>query len=178
MLNPTKFYYERLDSLNNLLFKVNRQLKISGILRLSVFVLTILGIYLLYDNSDYIILVILFSAILFIFLVSRHTDLNYQKNRLQALISINETELQVLGRKYYHLPDGNEFIDPGHFYSQDIDLFGKGSFYQYCNRTAIAEGSKSLAALLTENNIENVIDKQEAIKELRSIAEWLSLIHS
>jgi ABC-type multidrug transport system fused ATPase/permease subunit len=172
MLNPTIFYNERLDSLNKFLFKVNRQLRVSGILRLAVFVLTILGIYLLYDKSDYIILVILFSAILFLFLVSRHTDLNYQKNRLQALISINETELQVLGRKYYHLPDGNEFIDPGHFYSQDIDLFGKGSFYQYCNRTAIAEGSKSLAALLTENNIENVIDKQEAIKELRSLAEW------
>lgn len=172
MLNPTKFYSERLGTLKKLLVQVNRQLKVSGMLRLAVFVLTILGIYLLYDNSDYIILVILFSAILFLFLVSRHTDLNYQKNRLKVLISINETELQVLDRKYDHLPDGNEFIDPGHFYSQDIDLFGKGSFYQYCNRTALAEGSTALAILLTENNTENVIDRQEAIKELRSIAEW------
>ena len=81
--------------------------------------------------------------------------------------------MKVLGRKYDHLPDGNEFIDPGHFYSQDIDLFGQGSFYQYCNRTALTEGSNTLAILLTENNIENVIEKQEAIKELRSIAEWI-----
>lgn len=172
MLNPTKFYSERLSTLKKLLVQVNRQLKVSGMLRLSVFVLTILGIYLLYDNSDYIILAVLFAAILFLFLVSRHTDLNYQKKRLLALISINETELEVLGRKYDHLPDGNEFIDPGHFYSQDIDLFGQGSFYQYCNRTALEEGSKTLAILLTENNTENVIEKQEAIKELRSIAEW------
>ncbi len=88
------------------------------------------------------------------------------------MISINETELQVLDRKFYDLPDGKEFIDRAHFYSQDIDLFGKGSFYQYCNRTALPEGSKTLAGLFTENNIENVIEKQEAIKELGSVAEW------
>ncbi len=138
MLNPTTFYKERKDKLSKLLVQVKRQLWVSSMIRLTVFVLAILGIYLFYDNSNYILLIVLFAAILFLFLVSRHTDLNYQKNKLLALISINETELQVLDRKFYQLPDGNEFIDRGHFYSQDIDLFGKGSFYQYCNRTALA----------------------------------------
>ena len=172
MLNPTTFYKERKDKLSKLLVQVKRQLWVSSMIRLTVFVLAILGIYLFYDNSNYILLIVLIAAILFLFLVSRHSDLNYQKNKLLALISINETELQVLDRKFYQLPDGNEFTDRGHFYSQDIDLFGKGSFYQYCNRTALPEGSKTLAALLAENNIENVIEKQEAIKELGSVAEW------
>ena len=172
MLNPTTFYKERKDKLSNLLVQVKRQLWVSSMIRLTVFLLTILGIYLFYDNSNYILLTVLFAVILFLFLVSRHTDLTYQKNKLLALISINETELQILARKFYELPDGKEFIDRGHFYSQDIDLFGKGSFYQYCNRTALPEGSKTLAGLFTENNIENVIEKQEAIKELGSAAEW------
>jgi len=172
MLNPTTFYKERKDKLSKLLVQVKRQLWVSSMLRLTVFILAILGIYLFYDNSNYILLIILFAAILFLFLVSRHTDLNYQKNKLLALISINETELQVLDRKFYQLPDGNEFTDRGHFYSQDIDLFGKGSFYQYCNRTALAEGGRKLAGLFTENSIENVTEKQEAIKELGSVAEW------
>ncbi len=172
MLNPGTFYKERKDKLSKLLVQVKRQLWVSSMIRLTVFILAILGIYLFYDNSNYILLIILFAAILFLFLVSRHSDLNYKKNKLLALISINETELQVLDRKFYQLPDGNEFIDRGHFYSQDIDLFGKGSFYQYCNRTALPEGSKTLAGLLTANNIHNVIEKQEAIKELGSDAEW------
>ena len=172
MLNPTMFYKERKDKLSKLLVQVKRQLWVSSMLRLTVFILAILGIYLFYDNSNYILLTVLFAVILFLFLVSRHSDLTYQKNKLLALISINETELQVLDRKFYELPDGNEFIDRTHFYSQDIDLFGKGSFYQYCNRTVLPEGSKSLAGLFTENNIQNVIEKQEAIKELGSVAEW------
>ncbi|NNL02825.1 MAG: DNA mismatch repair protein MutS [Eudoraea sp.] len=172
MLNPTKYYSERLDKLSKLLVQVNRQLKVSGMIRLTVFALAILGIYLFNDNSNYILIIVLVASIVFLFLVSRHTDLNYRKSKLLALISINEIELQVLDRKFYHLPDGNEFIDNAHYYSQDIDLFGKGSFYQYCNRTALEEGSKTLAMLLTENNIENVLEKQDAIKELRSLAEW------
>jgi ABC-type multidrug transport system fused ATPase/permease subunit len=172
MLNPSGFYKERKDKLSELLVQVKRQLWVSSMLRLAVFILAIFGVYLFYDNSNYILLIILSAAILFLFLVSRHTDLNYQKNKFLALISINETELQVLDRKFYQLPDGNDFTDRGHFYSQDIDLFGKGSFYQYFNRTALPEGSKTLATLLTANNIENVIDKQEAIKELGSDAEW------
>jgi len=172
MLNPAKFYRERKDKLNRLLVQVKRQLFVSSMLRLTVFGLAILGVYLFYDNSNYILIIVLIAAVLFLFLVSRHTDLNYRKSKLLALISINETELQVLDRKFYHLPDGNEFIDLAHFYSQDLDLFGKGSFYQYCNRTALDGGSKKLATLLTENNIDNVLDKQEAIKELDSAAEW------
>ena len=172
MLNPAKFYGERKDKLNRLLVQVKRQLFVSSMLRLIVFGLAILGVYLFYDNSNSILIIVLIAAILFLFLVSRHTDLNYRKSKLLALISINETELQVLDRKFYHLPDGNEFIDLAHFYSQDLDLFGRGSFYQYCNRTALEGGSRKLATLLTENNIENVLDKQEAIKELESVAEW------
>ena len=172
MLNPAEFYRERKDKLNRLLVQVKRQLFVSSMLRLIVFGLAILGVYLFYDNSNSILIVVLIAAILFLFLVSRHTDLNYRKSKLLALISINETELQVLDRKFYHLPDGNEFIDLAHFYSQDLDLFGRGSFYQYCNRTALEGGSRKLATLLTENNIENVLDKQEAIKELESVAEW------
>ena len=172
MQNPKGFYRERKDKLSNLLVQVKKQLLFSSILRLVVFILAIFAIYLFNHHTNYILLIVLFTAMAFLFLVSRHANLNYKKDRLSTLISINETELLVLERKFYQLSGGNEFIDREHFYSQDIDLFGKGSFYQYCNRTTLTEGSKNLAALLTENNIENVQAKQEAIKELGSIAEW------
>ncbi|WP_297794627.1 DNA mismatch repair protein MutS [uncultured Eudoraea sp.] len=172
MLNPTKFYKERIEKLNSRLVQVKRQLFFTSMLRLTVFALAVLGIYLFYENSNSILFVLLIAAIAFLILVSRHTDLNHRKRKLLALISINETELLVLDRKFYQLPEGNEFSDRAHYYCQDIDLFGKGSFYQYCNRTALGEGSAMLAGLFKENNIDNVTEKQIAIKELGALAEW------
>ncbi len=49
---------------------------------------------------------------------------------------------------FYHLDSGVEFINPAHFYSNDIDLFGRGSFFQYINRTATIDGKIYLAKLL------------------------------
>ena len=89
-----------------------------------------------------------------------------------ALIQINETEIQVLNRNFHDFPEGSEFKNPEHHFSQDIDLFGRGSFYQYTNRTALQKGSETLAGLLKENSIENILPKQDAIKELADMPEW------
>ncbi|MDG1993868.1 MAG: DNA mismatch repair protein MutS, partial [Polaribacter sp.] len=59
-----------------------------------------------------------------------------------------------------------------HFYSNDIDLFGIGSFFQYSNRTATDEGAKAYADLLTENNINDIEEKQKAIVELAKNVKW------
>ncbi|MEM7381891.1 MAG: DNA mismatch repair protein MutS, partial [Bacteroidota bacterium] len=112
------------------------------------------------------------SLILFIYLVSRHADLRYLKDKWQKLLQINRLEIEVLQRNFHQLPDGAEFVNPKHHFSSDIDLFGRGSFYQYCNRTALKLGSESLATMLTDNNISRIPDKQEAIRELAGMAEW------
>ena len=52
---------------------------------------------------------------------------------LQELIKINQIEINVLNGDLSDLRDGDQFKDPTHFYSYDIDLFGKGSFFQYLN---------------------------------------------
>ena len=75
--------------------------------------------------------------VLFLYLVSRHTDLQYKRDLVVKLIDINTTEIKVLNRDYLSLDEGSEFIDPTHAYSYDIDLFGRGSFFQYINRTSI-----------------------------------------
>ena len=53
---------------------------------------------------------------------------------------------EVLKRNFHQSAHGREFDDHSHPYSQDIDLFGKGSFFQYLNRTALLEGKRKLAS--------------------------------
>ena len=90
----------------------------------------------------------------------------------KTLISINQTELNVLKRDYLNLDDGSEFLNPKHFYSYDIDLFGKGSFFQYCNRTVTVEGKNELFSELTSNTISAINEKQSGIKELSDKPLW------
>lgn len=152
--------------------KVKSQLQGSSLVRLLVFVGAAVGIYVFMGNAKVIIGIVLLAIVLFIFLVSRHSDLQFKYHKFLALIRINEIEIDVLNRKFHQLPDGKGFANSTHFYSQDIDLFGKGSFYQYCNRTTLDQGSETLAEKFTENTIDDILLKQEAIKELAEKPKW------
>lgn len=172
MQDLASFYQSKIDKHTADLAEVKQQLAGSSVIRLLVFVLTGLSMYLLFGNEKWVLAAALAGIIIFLFLVSRHTNLKYKRDKLRALKRINETEIKLLKRDFHHLPDGSEFKNPEHYFSQDIDLYGKGSFYQYSNRTVLPEGSQALAALYNENSIEYIEQKQEAVHELGSKPEW------
>ncbi|WP_165749107.1 MutS-related protein [Cellulophaga sp. Z1A5H] len=166
------FYSEKITELNKQLSGVKSQLLRSSMVRLVVFILMVVGITLFYDTPKTVIAIVLFSILLFLIVVSRHTNLQYKRDKILALLHINETEIKILDRDFHEQPDGSEFKDPLHFFSQDIDLFGKGSFYQYLNRTVLPQGSERLASLFVANEITGIEEKQEAIKELSQLPDW------
>jgi ABC-type multidrug transport system fused ATPase/permease subunit len=172
MQDLISFYQSQIKKYTESLAQVKNQLAVSSTIRLVVFVLVFLAIYLLFGNIKLVFGAVLIGIIAFLFLVSRHTNLQQKRNKIKALKKINETEVKVLNRDFYELPEGSEFKDSAHYFSQDVDLFGIGSFYQYCNRTALKQGSETLARLFTENAIENIVHKQEAIQELSKTPEW------
>lgn len=172
MKKPASFYREQLQKQASALVKIKRKLVVSSMVRLVVFVAAAIGVYALFGALKWVLALILLAIGIFLYLVSRHSDLVYERERLRALQLINRTELQVLEYEFFDLPEGNEFKDPEHHFSQDIDLFGRGSFYQYANRTALKHGSETLASLLKANDIENIKGRQEAIRELAGMAEW------
>ena len=124
------------------------------------------------NEISLVVLIVIATLTLFVLLVTRHNQLKYQWSLTKSIIAQNETELRVLNRDFHNLPSGEKYKDPLHFYSQDIDLFGRGSLYQYMNRTALDSGSDILANLLTENTIDDIAKKQEAIKEIALNPEW------
>lgn len=172
MKEPLSFYQDEIVLCQKQLSKVKSQLRTSSIIRLMVFILAAFGVYFLFENTRLVIGLVVVTVAVFLFLVSRHTDLQYKRDKLKKLISLNETEIEVLQRNFKQLPTGTEFKDDTHFYSQDIDLFGVGSFYQYLNRTSLIEGSQRLAYILKENSVKQIIEKQAAIRELSNIPKW------
>lgn len=172
MQQPLEFYKKQKASFELEIVQLKRKLTISSTTRLLTFLGTIFCVYLFFGNTLFMILSVVIGIALFVFLIFKHQKLQYKFNFTKALIQINETELKVLKRDYLELDDGSEFIDPKHPYSYDIDLFGRGSFFQYCNRTVTVEGKNKLFLELTSNSIDAIKEKQEGIKELSEQPIW------
>ena len=172
MQEPAEFYHSQIEKYRTHLQTASRKLNFSSLLRLFVFLAMAYAVYAFWENTTAVVASVLVGIVIFVLLVSRHSDLRYERDKFRELININETELQVLIRKFHDLPTGAEFADPLHPFSQDIDLFGRGSFFQYINRTTLTEGREKLAELLLSNDIDDIHLKQEAIKELAEKADW------
>ena len=172
MTHPADFYKKQIDIHSEALRKLKRKLALSSTIRLVLFLLACFGVYFFFGNAKAVIAIIVLAIAAFIYLISKHSGLQYERDLKKALIAQNETEIEVLNRAFHHLPSGEKYKDPLHFYSQDIDLFGRGSIFQYLNRTALESGSDYLAKLFTENQIDSIPKKQQAIDELSEMSEW------
>ncbi|MCK4749936.1 MAG: hypothetical protein KAT15_22925, partial [Bacteroidales bacterium] len=111
----------------------------------------------------------LLMVVLFLILVSLHNRHKEVRNLLRQLKALNETELSGLDHQFHDLPDGEAYADTSHPWSHDLDLFGKGSLFQYLNRTSILMGGERLSKLLTTEpeGIESIRLRQGIIGDLK-----------
>jgi hypothetical protein len=172
MQEPITFYQSQKAKFEAELKIQKRKLNQSSIVRLLVFLSISFAIYLFFGQWNYVIISSIVGMIVFVFLIFRHADLAYQRNKLKALIQCNQLEIDVINGDLSKLPTGEEFLNTEHYFSYDIDLFGKASFFQYINRATTREGKNELADLLASNKIDNISTRQEAIQELAKKGDW------
>lgn len=169
---PLEYYKKHLEVYQTKAKVCYKRMTTLSLLRLLVFLLTGIGVYLMFNIWQLAVSIGIIGIVIFVKLLSKHTDVKQEKAFNEALININKDELKVASGDFYERDNGLQFQDPAHFYSLDIDLFGRGSFFQYINRTNISEGTQTLAALLKANNIKSIPLRQDAIKELSSKPKW------
>jgi len=144
-------------------------------LRISLFLITVLGIYL---TAGYLLTAVLTVAVagfsLFGFFVFRHIRLYKQKKRVESLLQINENELQLMKHDTSFQPDCHEFLDVEHPFVADLDVFGKRSLFQLLDRSATHIGREHLALMLLNplKQKERINERQEAIAELTKMPYW------
>jgi hypothetical protein len=62
---------------------------------------------------------------------------------------------------------GEQFRDPKHIYADDLDLFGKGSLFEFLSSARTAAGEHTLANwLLAPSECQEAIERQAALREL------------
>lgn len=130
-------------------------------------------IYLAFSNTNYWY-ALPPVIILFIFLVSRHGKIQARYDLYRNLEKINQLELGVLDNNYSAFNEGEPFVNPHHEYSYDLDLFGKGSLFQFLNRCGTAIGERKLAQdlLMAQPTKDSIAKRQHAVRELAQDVEF------
>ncbi|MBC3756945.1 DNA mismatch repair protein MutS [Hyunsoonleella sp. SJ7] len=172
METPLDYYKKHLTKYQAEVKTLKKRLTKLSFLRVLVFVATSLAIYLFFERWQIALVFGLVGAGVFLFLLSKYTDAKHLRDFNKALVNINEDEIEIALSNFHDRADGKAFENPSHQYSLDIDLFGRGSFFQYANRTTINEGTQQFATTLLANETNGIERRQEAIKELASKPEW------
>jgi hypothetical protein len=168
-------YGQKTSTAQNEINKYKRLINIYSFLRLGVFALFVIAIYLSVKTTDFSLFAILFIMLFFgfVWLVSRQSFFEEQKNYFTALKTVNENEIASI-LEYSNIYDnGSEFSDDKHRYTADLDIFSKASLFQLINRAATKPGKRLLAAWLSSYAVKEVIvNRQQSIRELSSKNDW------
>ncbi|MEM5540847.1 DNA mismatch repair protein MutS [Olleya sp. AS48] len=172
MANHLEYYKSNIDNYTKDVSKLYKQLTTLSIARLLVFIATGVSVYFAFGNWQILIGIVVIGVIGFIYLLNKYTDLKHTYELKKVLVTINTEELQFAKGDFFDKSEGLQFQDANHNYALDIDLFGRGSFFQFINRTTNSEGSKTLANCLKANNIDAIVSRQDAIKDLANKSDW------
>lgn len=98
-------------------------------------------------------------------------------NHNRQLYNICHTEVKALQHNFSSFDDGARHQPHDHVYANDLDIFGKGSLFQFSNRTVSEPGSAQLAAwMLQPASTADILLRQDAVNELsQKIDDWQEL---
>lgn len=152
-----------------------KKLRLLSIARFFSFTGIIPAYYYLHPESEILasaVSILLLAS--FLFLIKKFILTEKQMLFYQRLVEINRNEIGALSRNFSSFDPGNEFSDPHHAYSFDLDVYGNGSFFQFLNRTVTNTGKIRLSSLLNESQrpSEEIRKRQAAIQELADELTW------
>ncbi|MFL0198066.1 MutS family DNA mismatch repair protein [Clostridium sp. WILCCON 0269] len=183
MNNPYNNYTSNLETYKNLIEEQNKSITIIQYLRLFTLIIGVSVTYYTFDIKNYLISIIIFifSLAIFIYLVIQYNKEIKQKKYSVALKNINEAALKRLNGQWKNFQDdGDEFRHKEHCYSEDLDIFGQSSLFQWINGSKTFMGREILKSRLT-NPLKTPSDinmTQQSLQELAVDLKWRQLFEA
>lgn len=167
-MNPENHYTERLSLTAGQLQQVKKQIFRISMLRLTLFIAGVAGIYFFFSQTPLLIVCICLTFLPLFILVKIHNRFFIRKEWLETQARIIQEELQALSGDYSSFEDGKEYVNPEHPYSFDLDIFGRRSLFQSINRTCTFFGKNRLAKWLQNHLHEktSIEKRQEMVREI------------
>jgi DNA mismatch repair ATPase MutS len=169
-LTAQEFYQQQIILYNSIKQQAQKKVVLLASLRLGVFVAAGFSVYFLAGFS-FVYWIVLVEIALFLVLVHRSADANYEKKRALKIVEINQRELNAIKGDWSEFGDGTSYRSAKHPFSQDMDLFGPRSLFQLINRTVTKSSEKMLAERL-QNGVANTDFNNKAINEFSKHIDW------
>ncbi|MBP2031761.1 hypothetical protein J2Z42_000426 [Clostridium algifaecis] len=166
-------YSRRKYHYKSLLEKQKNTAKLISRLRFVIFILGAIITIFLYTRS-YIYLSassFLVFLIIFIIAVKKHERLNKNYKFTEELYNINRTCCERLDGNWQKFKEcGKKFINENHRFSHDLDVFGKGSIFQWINTAETNAGKNRLSEVLSNSPDKKdiILKRQKAVAELQN----------
>ncbi len=173
-MEPNEFYNKRIRDLQIDLKKLKQRKSYLGWFRFGSIVAVFIAFYILWSFGVwYVIIASILLIAVFVRLLFTDLANGDAIEHLNHLININKNEVKFINGDYHDFPGGSQYAPADHFYSNDLDIFGRASLFQYLNRTTSEMGGSRLAEyLLHPAGLELIVERQSAIKELSRETEW------
>ena len=168
------YYFNKISILEKDQKDLLKKIRNISLLRLLIMILGLFGVYWAFAASTTIGLISLLILIaVFTWIVRNHNKVYRLKEKTQNLLSIYKNEIELFSSSNM-FGDGENYNDPKHEYSSDLDVFGKYSLFNLINRTATYQGENLLANWLKKplGNYKLILEKQEIVKELEKKDEF------
>ena len=172
---PRNWYTQRIDETLRQLSQTKAQINRISLLRVLLFVAGFAGLILFYRSGTWaVVLTVCCTFLPFFILVKVHNRLYFRKEQLETQLKLNQDELKGLEGDYSAFDEGCEFIDAGHPYSYDLDLFGRKSLFQALGRTCTHIGKQTLATWMQHHLTEKaaIETRQESIRDMSRRMEF------
>lgn len=172
---PNTWYTQRIDETLRQLSQTKTQINRISLLRVLLFVAGFAGLILFYRSGTWaVVLTVCCTFLPFFILVKVHNRLYFRKEQLETQLKLNQDELKGLEGDYSAFDEGSEFIDAGHPYSYDLDLFGRKSLFQALGRTCTHIGKQTLATWMQHHLTEKaaIETRQESIRDMSRRMEF------
>ncbi|MFT7121556.1 MAG: hypothetical protein ACJAZ9_001736 [Neolewinella sp.] len=154
--------------------ELTKQYERLALVRLAVFFGWIAGMIILFTNDWKLGLGALVVSIpLLAWGVRKHQKIKRDAAAAGIRADIATQELAALDHDYSTFDGGAEYLQSGHPYALDLDIFGGHSLFQFLNRTVTAPGRAWLAKqLMSPGSEEERARTQVQGKALKAMPDW------
>ena len=169
-MNLKELYTERIKTLTDEIVQLNKHNRLVVVLELSAIALAI-GCIVAYTMWGSILALVVATLFVAAYVAIRWKDssnslLSEQK---ESIRSVYQKEVAYLNGDFSGFPSGEQYLNPHHDFTLDLDIFGPQSLFNRINRTVTTGGSDFLAKELAETrvrSINEIEERREAIHEL------------
>lgn len=171
------YYKMQVDELERSLAQIKRRIMRMYWVRLLSFLLFVTAA-IMFFQFDYNVIYgacAVVSLVVFAWVIKRDLKLVAHEKFLFNKLKINLDELGFLDFKYADRADGQQYSHLNPHLAADFDIFGKGSLFQYINRSSTQIGESKLAERMcrSEKNADIIQRKQQSISELSEHVEFV-----